>query len=121
MGVIKGIIFHQGENNAGQSDWPGKVNQYVTALRNDLGLTAEECPFIAGELPHTGGSAAGHNPIVHQIPDAVENGHWVSAGPMDDGTVQGDRGDGIHWSTFSVIEMGKRYAQKMLEAQGKTK
>jgi hypothetical protein len=37
---------------------------------------------------------------------------------MEDGTVLGDRGDGIHWSTASVIEMGKRYAAKMLEVQG---
>jgi hypothetical protein len=27
----------------------------------------------------------------------------------------GDRGDQLHWSTFSVIEMGKRYAAEMLE------
>jgi hypothetical protein len=33
---------------------------------------------------------------------------------MEDGTVLGDRGDSLHWSTFSVIEMGKRYAAKML-------
>jgi len=115
VGVIKGIIFHQGENNAGDQSWPSKVNTYVTSLRNDLNLDPAEVPFIAGELPYTGGSAASHNPIVRQIPDYVENGHYVSAGPMEDGTVLGDRGDGIHWSTFSVIEMGKRYAAKMLE------
>lgn len=118
-GVIKGIIFHQGENDAGESDWPSKVNQYVTALRTELNLDAAEVPFVAGELPRTGGSAASHNPLVQQIPNVVENGHYVSSGPMPDGTVLGDRSDGIHWSTESVIEMGKRYAAKMLEAQGK--
>lgn len=118
-GEIKGIIFHQGENDAGQASWPGRVNEYVTALRTELGLDPAEVPFVAGELPRTGGSAASHNPLVQQIPDVVENGHYVSSGPMQDGTVLGDRGDGIHWSTESVIEMGKRYADKMLEAQGK--
>lgn len=117
-GVIKGIIFHQGENNANNpSNWLTNVNEYVTSLRNDLGLDPADCPFIAGELPHTGGSAAAMNPVIQQIPEHVENGHWVSAGPMGDGTVLGDRGDGIHWGTNSVIEMGKRYAAKMLEAQ----
>lgn len=120
MGEIKGIIFHQGENDAGDASWPGKVNQYVTALRTELGLDAAEVPFIAGELPYTGGSASSHNPLVQQIPSVVENGYYVSGEPMGDGTVLGDRGDGIHWSTESVIEMGKRYAAKMLEAQGKT-
>jgi hypothetical protein len=118
-GVIKGIIFHQGENDAGQSTWPAKVNEYVTALRKELNLNAADVPFIAGELPRTGGSAGSHNPLVQKIPTVVENGHYVSSGPMPDGTVLGDRGDGIHWSTDSVIEMGKRYADKMLEAQGK--
>ncbi|HXS16851.1 MAG TPA: sialate O-acetylesterase [Polyangiaceae bacterium] len=118
-GEIKGIIFHQGENDAGETSWPGKVNEYATALRTELGLNAADVPFIAGELPYTGGSANSHNPLVRQIPDVVENGHYVSAGPMENGTVLGDRGDGIHWSTDSVIEMGKRYAAKMLEAQGK--
>jgi hypothetical protein len=118
-GTIKGIIFHQGENDAGQSDWPAKVNEYVEALRTELNLNAADVPFIAGELPRTGGSAGSHNPLVQKIPTVVENGHYVSSGPMADGTVLGDRGDGIHWSTASVIEMGKRYADKMLEAQGK--
>jgi len=114
VGVIKGIIFHQGENNSGDQSWPSKVNTYVTSLRNDLNLDPAEVPFVAGELPYTG-CCASHNSLVHQISDTVENGHWVSAGPMEDGTVLGDRGDALHWSTFSVIEMGKRYAAKMLE------
>ena len=116
-GVIKGIIFHQGENNAGDETWPDTVNAYVTALRADLGLDPDEVPFIAGELPYTGFAAQLHNPLVRQISDSVQNGHWVSAGPTDEGTVLGDRGDGFHWSTFSVTEMGRRYAAKMLEAQ----
>ncbi len=114
VGVIKGIIFHQGENDSGDASWPGKVNEYVTSLRNDLNLDPAEVPFIAGELPYTG-CCANHNTQVHEISNVVENGHWVSAGPMEDGTVLGDRGDSLHWSTFSVIEMGKRYAAKMLE------
>lgn len=117
VGEIKGIIFHQGENDAGNQSWPNNVNMYATALRAELGLDPAEVPFIVGELPYTGGSANSHNPLVMMIPSIVENGHYVSAGPMEDGTVLGDRGDGIHWSTESVIEMGKRYAAKMLEAQ----
>lgn len=114
VGVIKGIIFHHGESNSGDPNWLNNVNTYITSLRTDLGLDAAEVPFIAGELPRTG-CCAGHNSLVQQIPDYVENGHWVSSGPMEDGTVLGDRSDSLHWSTFSVIEMGKRYAAKMLE------
>ena len=108
-GVIKGIIFHQGESNSGESSWPGKVNQYVTALRNDLGLSADELPFIAGELPYTG-CCSGHNALVRQIPTAVTNGHYVTA----EGGLN-DKGDGLHWDSAAVREMGRRYAAKMLE------
>lgn len=118
VGVIKGIIFHHGENNAGEQAWLNGVNEYISTLRQDLHLSAAEVPFIAGELPRTGCCANAHNPLVQQIPNYVENGHWVSSGPMPDGTVLGDRSDALHWSTFSVIEMGKRYAAKMLEVSG---
>ena len=115
VGVIKGFIFHHGESNSGQQSWLGYVDEYITNLRLDLNLSPAEVPFIAGELPRTGCCASSHNPLVHQIPNHLENAHWVSSGPMADGTVLGDRSDGLHWSTFSVIEMGKRYAAKMLE------
>jgi hypothetical protein len=114
MGEIKGIIFHHGENNSGEQAWLTHVQTYITALRTDLGLDPAKVPFIAGELPRTGCCVA-HNSLVQRIPEYVENGHWVSSGPMPDGTPLGDRGDSLHWSTFSVIEMGKRYAAKMLE------
>ena len=107
-GVIKGIIFHQGESNSGQSNWPNLVNQYVTALRNDLGLSADELPFIAGELPYTG-CCSSHNTLVRQIPNAVQNGHVVTA----EGGLN-DKGDGLHWNSAAVREMGRRYANKML-------
>lgn len=110
VGVIKGIIFHHGESNSGEQTWLPRVNQYISDLRTDLGLDPAEVPFIAGELPYTGCCASSHNPLVRQIPDVVENGHWV---PADGGL--GDRGDQLHWNAEAVIEMGKRYAAKMLE------
>lgn len=109
VGVIKGFIFHQGESNSGQNTWLPRVNEYITALRNDLGLSPAESPFIAGELPYTG-CCSGHNSLVRQIPEYVENGHWV---PADGGL--GDKGDALHWDSAAVREMGRRYANKMLE------
>lgn len=107
-GVIKGIIFHQGESNSGQQNWPSLVNQYITALRTDLGISAADLPFIAGELPYTG-CCSGHNTLVRQIPNAVQNGHYVTA----EGGLN-DKGDGLHWNSAAVREMGRRYAAKML-------
>lgn len=109
VGVIKGFIFHQGESNSGQSSWLERVDQFVADLRSDLGLNADEVPFIAGELPYTG-CCIGHNSLVRQIPSRIANGHWVSA----DGGLR-DKGDALHWDAAAVREMGNRYAAKMLE------
>lgn len=115
VGVIKGILMHHGENNAGDQAWLGHVKSLVNDLRADLNLSADEVPFIAGELGRFSGSGwAAHNPIIQRVDDApsqggVENGHWVSSENLD------HRGDNLHFGSQGVIELGKRYAAKMLE------
>jgi hypothetical protein len=41
-GVIKGIIFHQGETDAGDGNWPSKVKGVYDNIIKDLGLVEEE-------------------------------------------------------------------------------
>jgi hypothetical protein len=75
-GVIKGIIFHQGESNTGDPAWPSRVNQLVTDIRNDLGIG--NVPFIAGELPYPG-CCSSHNSLIQQLPSIISNAHVVTA------------------------------------------
>jgi hypothetical protein len=103
-GVIKGIIFHQGESNTGDPAWPGRVNQLVTDIRNDLGIG--NVPFIAGELPYPG-CCASHNILIQQLPSLIPNAHVVTA---EGANVH----DQYHWDSAGVREMGRRYADKML-------
>jgi hypothetical protein len=103
-GVIKGIIFHQGESNTGDQAWPGRVKQLVTDIRNDLGTGA--IPFIAGELPYAG-CCASHNTLVRQLPSVISNAHVVTAEGLG-------VHDEYHWDSAGVREMGRRYANKML-------
>ena len=112
-GIIEGLLFHQGESNAGDPSWPAKVNTLVTDLRADLGLGA--VPFLAGELLYTGG-AAGHNSLVNQLPGVVSNAYVISA----NGLVQ-DPADvewHLHFDHDSEVEFGRRYAAQMIEALG---
>lgn len=104
-GVIKGIIFHQGESNTGDPAWPGRVKQLVTDIRNDLGTG--DIPFIAGELPYPA-CCAGHNTLVGQLPSTISNAHIVMAAGLN-------VHDQYHWDSAGVREMGRRYAGKMLE------
>jgi hypothetical protein len=110
-GVIEGILFHQGESNSGDTSWPGKVNTLVTDLRNDLSLG--NIPFIAGELLYSG-SCAGHNTLVNQLPSVITNCYVVSANGLvvDPSDTQWR----LHFGHDSQVTLGKRYAEKMIQA-----
>ena len=107
-GVIKGILFHQGESDTGQLAWIGKVHAMVTDLRTDLGLG--NVPFLAGELLH-GGCCSGHNSIVNMLPSQIENAHVISASglrPLDE----------AHFDLAGQRTLGQRYGEKMIEVGG---
>ncbi len=106
-GTIRGILFHQGESDSGQSVWLSKVAEIVEDLRTDLGL-GEDVPFVAGELLYTG-CCSGHNPLVNQLPSNVPNSHVVSASGLA-GV------DAYHFDLPGQRELGARYAAAMLEA-----
>jgi hypothetical protein len=104
-----GIIFHQGESDSGQSSWPGKVVQLYNEVKAAWGVDYD-VPFILGELP-AGGCCSGHNSLVHQAADMLPDGHWVS----QQGTNVMDQ---YHFDHASVVLMGTRYGEKMIEALG---
>jgi Carbohydrate esterase, sialic acid-specific acetylesterase len=108
-GTIRGILFHQGESDTGNGEWPGKVAEVVRDLRADLGLGVD-VPFVAGEVLHSG-CCASHNPLVGQLPKAVPNAYVVSA--------EGLQGmDSAHFDLAGQRELGRRYAKAVLEALG---
>lgn len=104
-----GIIFHQGESDNGQSSWPGKVVQLYNEVKEAWGVDYD-VPFILGELP-AGGCCSGHNNLVHQAADQLPIGAWVT----QDGTKVMDE---YHFDHASVILMGQRYGEKMIEELG---
>jgi hypothetical protein len=112
-GVIEGILYHQGESNCGQTDWPAKVATFITDLRTDLGL-GEDVPLLVGELLHAG-DCGRHNPLVHRIPDLLANAYVVSAEGLE--MADGDPWR-VHFSREAEIELGLRYAQVMLAVPG---
>jgi hypothetical protein len=105
-GVMRGILFHQGESDTGQSIWLDKVEEIVEDLHEDLGIS-EDLPFLAGELVY-GACCASHNAIINRLPDQVSNAHVISAEGLD-------AMDEAHFDLEGQRELGQRYAAKMLE------
>lgn len=113
-GVIKGILLHQGESNAGDTLWPQKVKKVYDHLLEDLSLDAKNVPLIAGELvpEDQDGACASMNKIIRTLPQTIPTAHIVSSA-----TCEGVK-DKLHFSAAGYRKLGRRYAAVMLELMG---
>lgn len=114
VGVIKGILLHQGETNSGQQNWPSRVKGVYDDLVKDLGLDASKVPLLAGEV-HPSGSSNGMNSIIAKLPQQASNFYVVSAQGVT-GMLQD--GQNVHWNSDGYRKLGARYAETMLKALG---
>jgi hypothetical protein len=83
--------------------------QLYTEVKTAFGVDYD-VPFILGELP-TGGCCGGHNTQVHAAAEKLPKGYFV---PQDGTKVL----DEYHFDHASVLIMGKRYGESMIEALG---
>lgn len=113
VGVIKGILLHQGCTDNGQPDWPGKVNLIYTRLLQELGLNQEEVPLLVGELlqQNQGGVCWGHNSVIAKIPSVINNAYVVSSEGCPGAS------DGLHFTAEGYRKIGANYATTMLKVQ----
>ena len=112
-GVIKGIIFHQGETDAGDGNWPSKVKGVYDNIIKDLGL-GNDIPFLAGEVLRSGMSSGANNNI-SKLPQQSKNFYVVSSEGFNQAL--GD-GQNVHFTSQEYRDFGKRYAEKMIEVLG---
>ena len=112
VGVIKGILLHQGESNNGDEKWPGMVKKIYKDMLHDLGLRPADVPIFVGETEYEnmGGGCSWHNHVVAKIPEVIPTGHVVSA----DG-IPGNGKDPWHFSAAGYRTFGQRYAEKVLD------
>ena len=112
VGVIKGILLHQGESNNGDEKWPGMVKKIYKDMLRDLGLKASEVHLFVGETEYEemGGGCSWHNHVVAKIPEVIPTGHVVSAKD-----IPGNGTDPWHFSAAGYRTFGKRYAAAVLD------
>lgn len=113
VGVIKGILLHQGEANTGNQNWPSYVKKIYNEMLADLSLSADSVPLLAGEVLSVSGNCCGEwmNPIIKSLPNTVPTAHVISS---DGCTGQ----DPAHFDSAGYRTLGERYGDKMLELLG---
>lgn len=106
VGVIKGILLHQGCSNNMQQDWPTKVNEVYQRMLRDLGLSQGDCPLLIGELLR-GGACEGHNNVIATCPSKIANCHVVSSRDCPGAS------DRLHFTALGYRMIGRNYADVM--------
>jgi hypothetical protein len=116
-GEILGLLWHQGENDAGQFDLAGSYGerfaQAATAWRKDLALP--HLPIVCGTLAAfiANSQAPRHwqtvNHQINTLPSRLEHCAVVSGEDL------WHHGDGIHLDGPSVKTLGQRYGAALLD------
>ena len=111
-GTLRAVIWHQGEGNSSAEKAPlylSQIQRFASELRTALGVSADQLPFIVGELNYALDGAANLNPYLNQISSSVPNSACVSA----DGCAS--KTDNTHFTKEGLTLLGERYADKYLE------
>lgn len=105
-GVLKGIIWHQGESNAAKYDeYMPKIEALIASLRKDL--DSPNLPFVAGQLSVDKPARAHFNKMILELPKKVNNTAVVTT----ENTITFD---GTHFDSASHRILGQRYAEEMI-------
>lgn len=117
VGVIKGILLHQGCTDNGQQDWPLRVKRIYERMLQELNLQAESCPLLVGETMsrEDGGACWAHNALVDNIQETIPTAYPVSS--------LGCKGkdDHLHFTAEGYRLLGRRYADAMMGALNRSK
>ena len=111
-GVIKGILWHQGESDSGKEEtakiYEQQLHAMVKAWRKDLG--SDDIPIVVGEMGRFYKRAKFKHVVdgaLKALPGKMKRSAWVSAEGLN------HKGDVVHFNAASYRELGKRYAAKM--------
>ena len=109
-GVLRGILWHQGEGDSGSEDtaasYGRRFGDMIHSLRSEL--SAEGVAVVAGELgPFL---QAEFMPLVNQQLWELESSMPAYGCVSAEGLT--DKGDSVHFNSVSLREFGVRYAMK---------
>jgi hypothetical protein len=115
-GVIKGIIWHQGESDSKPEQakaYQAKLEELITKFRRELG--DNDLPFVVGTLGDfyvaRNPNAKTINEILKRIPLTVKNTACADAAGLT------PKSDLVHFDAKSERELGRRYAELMIKLE----
>ncbi|WP_294080800.1 sialate O-acetylesterase [Proteiniphilum sp. UBA5384] len=115
-GVIKGVLWHQGEGNSGENSsiiWPGKMKILINRLRNDF--MNSRLPFVIGELSYK-------RPTSHfindKLPRLILDVPYTGIASAAGLTTVSEK-DVTHFDSPSATILGDRYAEQMITIQNR--
>ena len=111
-GVIKGILWHQGESDSGKEETAKIYEQQLHSMVNawQWDLNGGDIPIVVGEMGRFYKRAKFKHVVdaaLKALPSKVKHAAWVSAEGLN------HKGDVVHFNATSYREFGKRYAAKM--------
>lgn len=114
-GVLKGILWHQGESDANaekSASYQEKLQQLVRRLRSEV--STSQVPFLVGQMgqfperpwdQYRRQVDEAHQSLAKHLPRVA----FVTSDGL------GHRGDKVHFDSAAYRELGKRYAKAYLE------
>ena len=119
-GTLRGILWHQGENDAlaesTARNYAERLSRTIFDLRRALAAPAD-LPFVAGELGtflaerQKDGQEAHWKTVNAQLASLKDR---IPGYALVESNGLGEKGDGVHFDTKALREFGRRYAREML-------
>lgn len=113
-GVIKGVIWHQGEGDSGvksSQTYVDKLAELIERIRKEVGNP--KLPFVVGQLAMYRDNYQYINKELPKLPVKVPYTTVVSSEGL------WHKGDGTHFDSPSAAEYGRRFADGILLLQNK--
>lgn len=117
-GVIKGVLWHQGESDSDKQTNADTYETRLTGMFKDLrqDLNAPNLPIVVGQIgdflvPEKYPYADTVRAAIKRIPFVLPNAGYADSAGLT------DKGDRLHFAADAQSEMGTRFARAMQELQ----
>ena len=106
---IKGVIWLQGESNAGNASYADDLDKLIQRLRADLSEPA--LYFVAGTISYVGEGKYQSDCAVNLAVRALEEKQ--NCGYVESGRYSTDPNDPYHWTGENFVKIGREFAEKL--------